>query len=408
MRIATEQTLHRGRRLPGIAFLVLPLLFIHGVLRAGELRRYPLKYHLLYTDLGDEKVLEARARIEAMARGYHECTKGFGGRMPGKMPFYLFCSHADFQDSVSAGLRNFSGAYDGISLKVSADTDRYSWRKIWQVVRHEGFHQFVHWRLARGRGGRIPVWLNEGLAEYFGAARWTGDRLMTGFIPPLRKLKLLGHLYTGGIEPFPAFITKTGTQWVDEASPAHYDQAWSMVHFFAHAEEEKYKKSFGTYVKQVVRGMPNARAFVKSFDDDTGELEKAYCRWWKSLPAHPARDLYDRLVLERLVAFLARFYQKGVRFETAEDFFRRAGRGDVALDPDEDGDRWLPPALLEWAVRKAGVYENRRLAAGGNGYPVLVLERSDGKKLEGGFYLRGGTPVAIVNTDGDRTICAGP
>jgi hypothetical protein len=34
----------------------------------------------------------------------------------------------------------------------------------WHVVQHEGFHQFV----AQVIRGDMPIWANEGLAEYFG------------------------------------------------------------------------------------------------------------------------------------------------------------------------------------------------------------------------------------------------
>jgi len=49
-------------------------------------------------------------------------------------------------------------------------------------VQHEGFQQFIH---AAG-GGHIPIWINEGLAEYFGEALFTGDGYVVGLIPPQR------------------------------------------------------------------------------------------------------------------------------------------------------------------------------------------------------------------------------
>ena len=39
----------------------------------------------------------------------------------------------------------------------------YEHTGLWQVLAHEGFHQFLGYELGR----EIPVWLNEGMAQYF-------------------------------------------------------------------------------------------------------------------------------------------------------------------------------------------------------------------------------------------------
>ena len=51
----------------------------------------------------------------------------------------------------------------------------------WHTVQHEGFHQFAHAVI----GGDIPTWLNEGLAEYFGEALFTGGRVRPRRGPPV-------------------------------------------------------------------------------------------------------------------------------------------------------------------------------------------------------------------------------
>ena len=35
-------------------------------------------------------------------------------------------------------------------------------------------------------GGDIPIWVNEGLAEFFAQGLYTGDGFVTGVIPPSR------------------------------------------------------------------------------------------------------------------------------------------------------------------------------------------------------------------------------
>ena len=52
--------------------------------------------------------------------------------------------------------------------------------RTWHTVQHEGFHQFAHVVIR----GDLPIWVNEGLAEYFGEAVFTGDGFVSGVIPP--------------------------------------------------------------------------------------------------------------------------------------------------------------------------------------------------------------------------------
>jgi hypothetical protein len=39
----------------------------------------------------------------------------------------------------------------------------YESQNLWRVLAHEGFHQFIGYEL----GQQIPMWLNEGMAQYF-------------------------------------------------------------------------------------------------------------------------------------------------------------------------------------------------------------------------------------------------
>ena len=44
---------------------------------------------------------------------------------------------------------------------------------MWHVAQHEGFHQFAWSRFAED----LPVWVNEGMAEFFGESVIVGDTL---------------------------------------------------------------------------------------------------------------------------------------------------------------------------------------------------------------------------------------
>ncbi|MBV8782403.1 MAG: hypothetical protein JO353_13490, partial [Phycisphaerae bacterium] len=128
---------------------------------------YETRYYNVFTDLDPERAREACIRMTKMAEEYHARTAGFAGNIAEKLPFYLFKSADEYY--AAGGLPKSAGVFNGERLMAMADP-RIG-KEIWHVVQHEGFHQFVHAVI----GGEIPIWVNEGMAEYFGESIFTGD-----------------------------------------------------------------------------------------------------------------------------------------------------------------------------------------------------------------------------------------
>ena len=126
------------------------------------LPRYETKYYILYTDIPPQKAQEVALRMSKMAEEYHNRTRDFAGVISTKFPFYLYRRYDDYV--AAGGLKGTAGLFNGSALFAVAG-ERLDDR-TWHVIQHEGFHQFA----AAVIGGERPMWLNEGLAEYFGEA----------------------------------------------------------------------------------------------------------------------------------------------------------------------------------------------------------------------------------------------
>lgn len=150
---------------------------------AQPMRMFNTAYYSLKTNVSDADARETSLRITAMFEEYQHRTRGFAGTVNRKMPFELHREYQDYLNSSSAP--GTAGIYDGNRLVAAFVKD--SPEQTWHVVQHEGFHQFVD--LAMGRDA-IPIWANEGLAEYFGMSLWTGDGFVSGVIPPKRLAKV--------------------------------------------------------------------------------------------------------------------------------------------------------------------------------------------------------------------------
>jgi len=341
-----------------------------------KLARVNTPYYVIYTDLPLGDVREAAVRLTAMAEEYHERTKGFSGAIRSRLPFYLFRQAADYY--LAGGPVGSVGVFRGSELMAIANPALGG--KLWHVLQHEGFHQFAHFCISR----RLPVWVNEGLAEYFGEGIWTGDGFVTGVLPSGRVGRVKKLISGGGLAPFEQMLTKSLTEWNEDLNIRNYDQAWSMVHFLVHAADGRYRNAFSGFVNDIARHRPWKQSFAQRFGTNVEAFQKTYEKWWLDLPADAGRDLYTQTVVRTLTSYLARAASQGQTFDDAEAFFQAAREDQLKARSDQ----WLPPALLAEALEQAGKREGWSLEKKGSSVR-LVLTEGDGTKFIGRYELAG-------------------
>ncbi|MDQ3440250.1 MAG: hypothetical protein M3478_07860, partial [Planctomycetota bacterium] len=149
-------------RFSAIALLLISVASVSGQTKPA-LRAYETRYYTIHTDLGRDAAREAELRMTRMAEEYRRRTSDFSGEIRKKLPFYLFKREADYH--AAGGTPNTAGEYNPNTLTLMAFAgDDGPNLQTWHAVQHEGFHQFADQVIGRG----LPIWANEGLAEYFG------------------------------------------------------------------------------------------------------------------------------------------------------------------------------------------------------------------------------------------------
>jgi hypothetical protein len=394
---------HPGRLAAGAAAAALLALLAAGALRHAQadrgapqppparnwkarLKAYPTSHYVIYTDLDIETVREAAARLTAMTREYELRARSFGRKAHGRLPFYLFSRAEDYY--AAGGLRGSSGVYTGRYLAAIADKRRGE--SVWRVVQHEGFHQYVH----KVIGQRIPVWVNEGMAEYFAEGLWTGDRFVVGVIPPRRLAALKALIKAGKLLPFFRIMAMDHKQWAADLSARNYHQAWAMVHFLAHADDAKYRAAFDGFIADIaIRNMAWERAFLGRFGRDLAGFERRFVQWWTSLPEAPSAETYLMADVQTVTTFFARAYSQGQRFETMAEFFAAARKGETRQSPRQ----WLPRKLLLKAMDAVEKLHEWRIDTSGR-LPRVVLALPDGRTITGSFTVGPGLAGEITTT----------
>ena len=167
-------------------------------------------------------------------------------------------------------------------------------RSTLSVAAHEGWHQFV----ARHFEGRLPPFLEEGVACMFevvrlehGLPRWN-----TSFNPP-RVFGLTRAVEGKYLWPLEKLITMDAGDVVDaprEKIDAFYAQSWAFARFLREAEDGKYRAMFETLMNDTAAG---------TVKDPTGTLNVAK-RSWSPAAARPILEHY----LEQDLASIERSY----------------------------------------------------------------------------------------------------
>jgi hypothetical protein len=315
---------------------------------APSLRTIDTPYYTVHTDLPDLAAREAVLRISKMADEYAARTQNFAGKIDQKLPFYLYRTADEY---FAAGAPKGTNGYcTGTKLMAVAGAKMTG--LTWQTIQHEGFHQFAHATIRQN----LPPWLDEGLAEYFGEAIFTGDGYVDGAIPPWRAKRVKHRIQAGEFKSLRELMKLQKKDWNRELLLANYDQAWSLIQFLAHGDGDKYQKSFNEFMNGIAGGHDPVIAFEHTIGDiDTFELK--WKRYWMSLPDDPTPEIYAKAVTDILNSFLTRATGQGQTFQSFDEFVS-AGTNEQVKTSNQD---WLPPQLLKEGI--AGAQQLEKMGA---------------------------------------------
>ena len=150
--------------------------------------------------------------------------------------------------------------------------------RIRQDLRHELTHALLHSVIHE-----VPLWLDEGLAEYFE-------------LPPEKKCVNADHvdllrrgIASGAYKPNLARLE--GLKQVDEMNPAEYREAWAWVHLMLHSDAEA-KTALLSYLQQL-RGTRAPGALAEKIDRVFPDANKTLTDHLASLEARVAREKAD-------------------------------------------------------------------------------------------------------------------
>jgi uncharacterized protein len=225
-------------------------------------------------------------------------------------------------------------------------------------------HEYMH-SLVERHFDTVPLWLNEGFADFYGNSSVESERVLVGRASRAN----LGVLREAPLLPLETLLgVNASSPHYNEQSRAtiFYAQSWGLVHYLVLGEKGIHRPLLQAYLLQLARGVEPVEAGRQAFGDLKAFERKLYSYirgfqfFMQPVPtpgAPPARDYTVRTIPSaEVLAIHADFHAASGRLKEA----RAEGEQAVRLDPQLSRG-WL--ALATVHSREGRGEEARRAAA---------------------------------------------
>lgn len=234
------------------------------------------KHYRIFTNLSQRETVPYGRHMDALFEQYEKRFRSLGDQSIERMPLYLFRTEQQYDRFLQE--HDINGAHSGGMFFVMHKLqglatwhESRSRRKTIEVLQHEGFHQFA-WHAI---GPSLPVWLNEGLAQYFEQAVIDEDgRMSLGLTSRPRIERVKAAIRQGEVLPVLALMRISSEQWssVLRHSPDKaqllYAQSWSLAYFLIHGDDGAHQPKLIEYLKRLGKGERSDDALLMAFGKD--------------------------------------------------------------------------------------------------------------------------------------------
>lgn len=334
-----------------IAFIVpITALLLAPMARAEEARQFNTRHYLVHTNLDASLAADLAQRLDAMYDLYSQRLAVFEGHgaVP-RLEVYLFRTQKEYATFTGGRMQNSGGVFlPGRNLLAAflGDLGRDQLRR---TLQHEAFHQFAYNAIAP----ELPVWLNEGLAQFFEEGLWNGDGFVLGEVPPRRLRQLRADLKSDRLVGFTELLHMNNDVWTARLAASRgdgvtqYNQSWAMVHFLVMTQGDNsqylYRQRLIDMLRLLHAGKSGDDAFREAFGGNIEGFHDRFVAYAGKLQTTGEATLIENQGV--LADLMIDFDRNGRRFDDIASLRRYVikghyalhySRGDLAWDTDPD------------------------------------------------------------------------
>ena len=309
-------------------------------------REYKTDHYRIYTDLDEPLAVDLGRRLDAMYDVYSDRLSQFNSRgapLP-RFEVYLFRSQADYLKLTGTRLKNTGGVFMSGRNLLASFLDGQGRDALRRTLQHEAFHQFAHTLLSPD----LPVWLNEGLAQVFEEALWTGSTFNLDQVPPRRLRQLEDDLQNRRLIKFETLMAMTPEQWSKRLEDDHgtgatqYNQSSAMTYFLINARDAdgtpRYRARLLRMLSLLHDGHDADAAFKAAFGENLAGFQKRFVEFARTLkPTNEASLMENQEVLADLLVELR---ARGMNFDRVSDLREAAVKAGYRMNYVRGGLKW--------------------------------------------------------------------
>jgi hypothetical protein len=229
-------------------------------------------HYELRSNLSLLETLDALLDLERLYRAFYEV---FGVELGlyevcEPMRVHLHADSASYPETARE-VALFDPGDDTVRVKASEGFD-------FRALAHEATHQLLYDTVFRARkqSGRLPAWLDEGLAEYVSA----GVERVPGLVFKVGRPEAEHfRVHRRALEPFPLARVLSFSASDYEASSERkqkFAQSYTLVYFLMHGAKGRYRAGFFDYLRLACGGGGTGEDLVSSLRADMAKLDAAW------------------------------------------------------------------------------------------------------------------------------------
>jgi hypothetical protein len=235
--------------------------------KGGAWREIRTPHFVLRTDGDSDDARRALAEFETAYEVLHAILFAGDPGAATPMRVVLFEHGADLHQFIPAGA--VAAFYSPPPNDPDGEAVMLLETSVSDEARRMFVHEMTHAFIARCFS-QVPIWLNEGLAEYFETIRIESGRAVVGdpvhgYEISANQMPSLGALLRADAATFYAGRQAHSVEGSYQQT-SYYVGAWYLVHMFMHAKGE-YRGRFHDFLDALKRREAAASAWARSFDE---------------------------------------------------------------------------------------------------------------------------------------------
>ena len=328
-------------------FVTLLSLFLIPLPAHAQLRPLTTNHYRIQTDVDPFLADDLGHRMDAMFDEYSRRLVDFSPQEGNRLfDVYIFEHHGQYLNYTNNRFPNTGGVF--ISGKaLAAFLEGQGRDQLRRTLQHEAFHQFAYTAV----GPKLPVWLNEGLAQIFEEGIYNGQSFRIGEVPPRRVRQLNDDIRDRQLFDFRSFMAQTDKQWFEnmadrEHGARQYNQAWAMTHYLIFSPDAlgrpQLRARLINMLREIHDGKDGSQAFVDCFSDNISSFQQMFLDFSRQLQATPiATYIEHQDILADMMVELA---SHGQNFSDIESLRRAINRGRYQVIYSRGQMRWKSDA----------------------------------------------------------------